>query len=62
MKQVSETVRKFFKDYERGVNASDHELLSVKYYDRFAFVSTHGVHVIKKDDFVKLLPDRKSVV
>ena len=58
MKQVSEMVRKLFEDYERGVNASDHELLITKYNDLFVFASPHGVQVIKKDDFVKLLPKR----
>jgi hypothetical protein len=58
MKLVREMVRKFFEDYERGVNASDHELLSAKYNDLFVFVSPHGVQVIKKDDFVKVLPKR----
>jgi hypothetical protein len=43
MKQVSEMDRKFFEEYERGVNASDHELLSAKYNDLFVFVSPHGV-------------------
>jgi hypothetical protein len=58
MKLVREMVRKFFEDYERGVNASDHELPSAKYNDLFVFVSPHGVQVIKKDDFVKVVPKR----
>src|SRR5580704_8149050 len=58
MKQVSEMDRKFFEDYERGVNASDHELLIAKYNHLFVFASPHGVQVIKKDDFVKVLSKR----
>ena len=60
MKQVSEMVRKFFEDYERGVNASDHELLSAKYNDSFVFASPHRVQLIKKDDFPRVLPNRQG--
>jgi hypothetical protein len=58
MKQESEMGRKFVEVYERGVNASDHELLIATYNDLFVFASPHGVQVIKKDDLVKVLPKR----
>jgi hypothetical protein len=58
MKQVSEMVRKFFEVYEGGVDASYHELLINKYKDLLIFASPHGVQVIKKDDFAKVLPKR----
>ena len=60
MKQVTDFVRKFFEDYERGSNVLDLELLASRYSDSFMFASPQGAQAIKKDDFLKVLPRRKE--
>jgi ketosteroid isomerase-like protein len=60
MKQVSDIIRKFFEDYEKGVNAPDNELLASRYGDSFMFASPQGAQSVKKDDFLKALPKRQE--
>jgi len=58
--QVSDFVREFFEDYERGSNALDLEILDSRYSDSFMFGGPQGVQIIKKEDFLKVLPARKE--
>jgi hypothetical protein len=58
MNQVSDIVRKFFADYERGSNAPDPELVAVQYSDAFMFAGPQGGQPINKVDFLKALPKR----
>jgi hypothetical protein len=60
MKHVSDSVVRFFEDYERGIKESDPELLGAIYNDPFLFASPNGVQVIKKEDFLKVLPKRQG--
>jgi hypothetical protein len=60
MKQVSDTIRKFFEDYERGINASDPELIASRYSDSFMFAGPQGMQSVKKEDFLKVLPKRQE--
>jgi ketosteroid isomerase-like protein len=60
MNQVSDIVRKFFEDYERGSNAPDPELIASQYSDSFMFASPQGGQAVKKDDFLKALPKREG--
>jgi ketosteroid isomerase-like protein len=60
MTQVSDSVRKFFEDFERASNILDLELLGLQYSDSFMFASPQGTQPIKKDDFLKVLPKRQE--
>lgn len=60
MNQVSNIVRKFFADYERGSNAPEPELVAAQYSDAFLFAGPQGGQAIKKDDFLKALPKRAA--
>jgi hypothetical protein len=60
MKQVSDMVRKFLEEYERGIDVSDYQIIAASYNDEFIFSSQLGVQVIKKDDFLKVLPKREE--
>ena len=60
MNQVSDIVRKFFDDYERGSNESDSEVVASQYSDSFMFANLQGVQAVKKDDFLKVLPKREG--
>jgi hypothetical protein len=58
MKQVSDIVRAFFEDFERGSNTPNPEIIASQYDDTFVFAGPQGVQVVKKDDFLKALPKR----
>ncbi len=60
MNQVSDMVRKFFEDYERGNTALDLELLASRNSDSFMFASPHSVQSVKQEDFLKVLPKRQG--
>jgi len=63
MEQVSDIVRRFFEDYERSVNASNlegtPELIASRYSDSFMFAGPQGAQAVKKEDFLKALPNRQ---
>jgi len=56
MNQVSDMVRKFFENYEKGSNAPEPELVASQYGDSFMFAGPQGVQAVQKDDFLKVLP------
>lgn len=56
MNPVSDKVRKFFEDYEKGGQTLDLELPARQYGDSFMFAGPQGVQAVKKEDFLKVLP------
>src|SRR5262249_31759842 len=48
MSRVTHSVRTFLEDYERGIDASDAQLIASRYDDPFVFAGPRGVQVIKK--------------
>jgi hypothetical protein len=57
---VSETIREFFEEYERGICTNDHELLVARYAESFMFASPSGAMPINRADFLKILPRREA--
>jgi ketosteroid isomerase-like protein len=60
MKPVSHSVTKFFEDYERNRETSDPEAIGQQYAETFMFAGPQGVQIVKKDDFLKALPQRQG--
>ena len=58
MKQVSDNVRTFFDNYEKGTNSSDPKLVASQYGDAFMFGGPQGVQAVKMEDFLKALLKR----
>src|SRR3954464_7709711 len=54
------TAEEFFRRYEQANNDFDVQLISNLYADTFMFANLQGVQVVKKEDFVKVLPRRKD--
>src|SRR5215467_11302521 len=54
------TVEEFFRRYERANNDFDVDLIATLYADTFLFGNPQGVQVVKKEDFIKVLPRRKD--
>lgn len=53
MNQVSDAVKKFFEDFERGSNTFERDLLALQFSDPFMVADPHGgIQVVKKDDFL----------
>ncbi len=62
MKKTSSEVVKFFKSLEKNSNNLDLNGLSSQYADMFMFADSSGTRIIKKEDFLKVLPNRKKFV
>jgi hypothetical protein len=60
MSQVSDAVRIFFENYERGTNSLDITIFAASYSDNFMFAGPNGVQPVKKDAFLKMIPQRKG--
>lgn len=60
MNIVSQDIKKFLAAFEKASNSLDATVLSTMYSDAFLFGDPNGVHMIKKDDFLALLPQRKG--
>jgi hypothetical protein len=58
MQQVSDMVRAFFEDYEKGSNTPDPELIASQYGDSFMFAGPQGVQAVRKEDFLNALRNR----
>jgi hypothetical protein len=54
------TVEDFFRRYEQANHDFDVLLIATLYADTFMFGNPHGIQVVKKDDFVRVLPRRKD--
>ncbi len=53
-------VAKFFKTYEKSISEAAVSTVAALYADVFMFGGPRGVQSVKKDDFLKLLPGRKT--
>ncbi|HZM25005.1 MAG TPA: hypothetical protein VFC02_24855 [Anaerolineales bacterium] len=60
MTHASDIVNSFFESYEKASNTLDLELLGSQYSDAFMFASPQGAQLVKKDDFLKVLPKRQG--
>jgi len=59
---ASESVHAFFKDLETNGNTLHIEGLSAQYGDVFGFADAEGLKMVKKEEFLKVLPQRKQFV
>jgi hypothetical protein len=58
--QMDRCVKEFFLQYERANSASDTSTIGGLYADTFMFGGPHGVHAVKKKDFLKIVPKMKA--
>jgi hypothetical protein len=58
--QMDQRVKEFFLQYERANLSSDVSEISALYADTFMFGGPNGVQAVKKEDFLKVLPKRKT--
>ncbi|HKF38703.1 MAG TPA: hypothetical protein VKB35_17545 [Ktedonobacteraceae bacterium] len=59
--QVSDVVKKFFEDFERGSNTFESDLLALQFSDPFMAVDPDGgIQVVKKDDFLAGISQRQA--
>ena len=54
------TAEEFFRLYEQANRDFDVPLIAKLYADTFMFCNPQGVHAVRKEDFVKVLPRRKE--
>ena len=60
MEQVSDIVGELFRDYERGIAASDADMISSLYGDSFVFAGPQGAQVVRREDLLRALPRRQE--
>ena len=61
MYQVSDIVKKFFEEFERGSNTFERNLLTLQFSDPFMAVDPDGgIQVVKKDDFLAGISQRQA--
>ena len=60
MQRVSERVKAFFDQYESNISAPDPAAIAAQYGESFVFAGPQGTQVVRKDDFVKVLPKRQG--
>jgi len=60
MQQVSDMVKAFFEDYEKGSNTPAPELIASQYGDSFMFAGPQGVQAVRKEDFLKALQNEMA--
>ena len=61
MNQVSDVVKKFFEDFERGSNMFERDLLALQFSDPFMAAGPDGgIQVVKKDDFLAGISKRQA--
>src|SRR6185369_8108227 len=60
MKNVSQIVKMFFEEYEKGGNTLDLDLVDSQYADNFMFADPNGTRVVEKQKFLAMLPQRKG--
>ena len=57
---MDQHVREFFLQYERANSSSDTSAIGDLYADIFMFGGPNGVQVVKKEDFLKVVPKMKA--
>ena len=60
MEAKHNNIKAFFNAYEKAINAFDLDTFSSLYADTFMFGGRIGAISIKKDDFLKILPQRRT--
>ena len=61
MKQVSDAVKTFFEEFERGSNTFERDLLALLFSDPFMAADPDGgIQVVKKDDFLAGITKRHA--
>src|SRR6266700_2153068 len=61
MSQISDVVKKFFEDFERGSNTFERDLLASQFSDPFMAADPHGgIQVVKRDDFLAGIAKRQA--
>ena len=60
MQRASERVKAFFHQYESNIGESDPAGIAAQYGESFVFAGPHGAQVVRRDDFVKVLPKRQG--
>ena len=61
MNPVSDVVKKFFEDFERGSNTFEPDLLALHFSDPFMAAGPDGgIQVVKKDDFLAGIAKRQA--
>ena len=61
MNQVSDVVKTFFEDFERGSNTFESDLLAFQLSDPFMAADPDGgIQVVKKDDFLAGIAKRQA--
>jgi hypothetical protein len=59
--QVSDVVKTFFEDFERGSNTFERDLLACQFSDPFIAADPNGgIQVVKKDDFLAGIVKRQA--
>lgn len=59
-KGMDQLIKQFFQRFERANASSDLETLGSLYADTFVFGGVNGVKVLKKEDFLKVVPRMKA--
>jgi hypothetical protein len=60
MTETSGAVREFFEAYARATASLDPGFLESAYAESFMFAGPAGVHAVKREDFLKVVPKRKA--
>jgi hypothetical protein len=60
MSPTRDDLQMFFEAYERATNDSNVNQFGLLYADQFMFGGPHGVQSVKKEDFLRVLPMRKT--
>jgi len=58
MPEARESIREFFDAYATATRSLDLAFLESAYGDSFMFAYPGGVHAVKRDDFLKVVPKR----
>jgi len=59
--QVSDVIKKFFEDFERGSNTFEKDLLASQFSDAFMAADPDGgIQVVKKEDFIAEIAKRQA--
>jgi len=59
--QVSDVVKRFFEDFERGSNTFERDLLALQFSDPFMAADPDGgIQVVKKEDFLAGISKRQA--
>jgi ketosteroid isomerase-like protein len=60
MPETSAAVKEFFDAYARATASCDPAFLESAYAEAFMFAGPAGVHAVKRDEFLKIVPKRKA--